>query len=370
MNEMALHQIHQALGGVFLSSDGRETVRSYGDPVAEHRAVRQQAGLIDQSHRGKLRLTGKDRVEFLHGMVTNDVRKLAAGKGLYAVFTTDKAKMLSDARIYCLPDAFWIDLEAGVVGKIHKHLDKYTLASDVTVEQVTDAFGLVSIYGPASPEILLQFISPGPLPAEEYSTARLSIEDVSIFAARNEITGETGFDLYVPMDKTPDVWNRLLKSGGAHGLRAVGTDALNALRIEAGIPRYGVDMDESNFPMETGLEKNAISYTKGCYIGQETIARADAQGRMSKHLSGLVLAGEPVPDKGRVIQARSRDAGAEGKSVGTVTSAVKSPTLGKVIALGYIHRDFAEPGSKVQIDGVPAEVVSLPFYKRNSPSGA
>jgi folate-binding protein YgfZ len=370
MNEMALHQIHQSLGGIFAPTDGRDTVRSYGNPLAEQQAVRKQAGLIDQSHRGKLRLTGKDRVEFLHGMVTNDVKKLAAGSGLYAVFTTDKAKMLSDARIYCLPDAFWLDLEAGTVGKIHKHLDKYTLASDVTVEQVTDSFGLLSIYGPASPGILFQFLSPGPLPGEEYSTARLFDEDVSILVARNEITGETGFDLYVPMDKAPDVWNRLLKVGSPHGLRAVGMDALNTLRIEAGIPRYGVDMDESNFPMETGLEKTAISYTKGCYIGQETIARADAQGRMSKHLSGLVLAGEPVPDKGRMIQAPSQAAGAERKSVGTVTSAVKSPTLGKVIALGYIHRDFTEPGSMVQIDGISVEVVRLPFYKKNTPSGA
>jgi len=370
MNKTALNRIHQALGGIFTSSDGRETVRSYGDPVAEHRAVRTHAGMIDRSDRGKLRLIGKDRVEFLHGMVTNDIKKLTAGSGLYAVFTTDKAKMLSDGRIYCLPDAFWIDVEPGAVGKIHKHLDKYTLASDVTVEQLTDAFGLISIYGPATPEILLPFLSPGPLPAEEYSTARMSIEEVSILGARNEITGETGFDLYVPMDKTADVWNRLLKAGGPHGLRPVGTEALNMLRIEAGVPKYGVDMDESNFPMETGLEKTAISYTKGCYIGQETIARADAQGRMSKHLSGLVLAGETVPDKGRMIQSPPQAAGTDGKSVGIVTSAVTSPTLGKVIAMGYVHRDFTEPGSKVQIDGISAEVVSLPFYKRNGPSGA
>ena len=120
--------------------------RSYGDAVTEHRAVRKKAGLIDQSHRGKIRLTGKDRIDFLHGMVTNDIKRLTPGNGLYAIFTTDKAKMLADARIYCLPDALWIDLDPEVTEKIQKHLEKYTLASDVILENLTETWGLLSIH--------------------------------------------------------------------------------------------------------------------------------------------------------------------------------------------------------------------------------
>jgi folate-binding protein YgfZ len=337
--------------------------RSYGNPILEHETVRKQAGLIDQSHRGKLGIKGKDRIDFLHGMVTNDIKKLTPGTGLYAVFTNDKAKMLSDARIYCLPDALWVNLEPEVTDKIQKHLDKYTLASDVTIENLTDSFGLLSVYGPPSNEIVTQIFGSEP-PTKEHSTMTFSLEGVSSLAARNEITGEPGYDLFVPIDRMVPTWNRLLQIGGPYGLRTVGLDALDSLRIEAGIPRYGIDMDESNFPMEAGLEKRAISYTKGCYIGQETIARADAQGRMNKRLMGLELTSKSIPAIGQAILAPPAASGTQERTVGTITSAIESPTFGKVIAMGYLQRDFAEPGKDVMIEGRPAKVVSLPFYTR------
>jgi len=367
MNKSTMDEIHRALGAVIEMRNGAEEVRSYGDPVSEHRAVRSRAGLIDQSYRGKIRLTGRDRVDFLHGMVTNDIKKLGPGNGLYAAFTNDKARMLSDARIYCLPDGFWIDTEPEAAQNIQKHLDKYTLASDVTVENVTGVFGLLSIHGPASLEILLQAFGSESLPAQEYSTASLSLDGVPILVARNEITAEMGFDLIIPTDRVSRIWDRIFEAGSSRGLQPIGAEALDSLRIEAGIPRYRVDMDESNFPMETGLEKTAISYTKGCYIGQETIARADAQGRMNKHLVGLEMGGDSVPKRGQPIQAPRPAYGTETKSVGVVTSAVKSPSLGKVIALGYVHRDFVEPGSELEIDGIAARVKPLPFYRSGDP---
>jgi glycine cleavage system T protein len=364
VNKSPLYEIQQAAGAVFKPSGGQEMPRSYGNPVLEHQAVRKQSGLIDQSHRGKLRLKGKDRTDFLHGMVTNDIKKLTPGNGLYAVFTNDKAKMLSDGRIYCLADGLWIDLEPEVTGKIQKHLDKYTLVSDVTIENLTEAFGLLSIYGPSSHGIITQMIGSEP-PTKDYSTMTFSLDGVQTFAARNEITGEAGYDLCIPIDRMAPTWNRLIGMGGPYGLRPVGLDALDSLRIEAGIPRYGIDMDESNFPMEAGLEKRAISYTKGCYIGQETIARADAQGRMNRKLMGLELTAKTVPAKGLPIRAPSTISGTPDRVIGTVTSAVESPTLGRVIAMGYLHRDFAEPGNEVMIEGTPAKVVSLPFYTRS-----
>lgn len=360
-----LREIQRAAGAVFESSEGPETARSYGDPVLEHSAVRNQAGLIDQSHRGKLRLKGKDRVDFLHGMTTNDIKMLTPGNGLYTTFTTDKAKMLADGRVYCFPDALWIDVEPGVTDRLQKHLDKFTLVSDVTIENMTAAFGLLSIHGPLSAEILSKLIKPESIPTQEYSTATFTMDGLPILVARNEVTGEAGFDFYIPIEQTAVVWSRMIEVGGPHGLKPVGLDALNSLRIEAGIPVFGIDMDESNFPMEAGLEARAISYTKGCYIGQETIARADAQGRMNRRLMGLELSGEFVPKKGQPILVLPQGSGVESKAAGTVTSAVKSPTLGRVIAMGYVRYDLAKPGSHVVIEGTPATVVSLPFYTRS-----
>ncbi len=208
--------IQQASGAIFEPSGGREIARSYGNPAAEHLTVRKKAGLIDQSHRGKLRLKGKDRTEFLHGMVTNDIKNLTPGNGLYAVFTTDKAKMLADARVYCLPDALWIDLEPELTEKIYKHLDKYTLASDVIIENLTETQGLLSVYGPSSSEIIARLIAPASPPPKEYSTTSVAPDGASILVARNEITGEVGYDLYIPMDELAAIWNRLLQIGGPH----------------------------------------------------------------------------------------------------------------------------------------------------------
>jgi len=339
--------------------------RSYGNPSAEHQAVRENAGLIDQSQRGKLRLKGKDRTDFLHGMVTNDIKSLPPGTGLYAAFTTDKAKMLADARIYNLQDSLLIDLEPELTEKILKHLDKYTLASDVSIENLTETQGLLSVYGPASSGIITQLLAPASLPPKEYSIVLLSMDGIPILLARNDITGEVGYDLYPPADSLVLIWKRLLDIGGPHGLQPVGLEALNSLRIEAGIPRYGIDMDESNFPMEAGLETRAISYTKGCYIGQETIARADAQGHMNKRLMGLELEGDAVPKKGQSIQARPDPPEPEGRVIGTVTGGVMSPTLGKVIALAYLLRDYIKPGMEVRVSRQPARVVPLPFYRRS-----
>lgn len=365
MLRSSLYEIQRAAGAAFGLSGAWEMARSYGNAVTEHLTIRKKAGLVDQSHRGKLRLKGNDRTEFLNGMVTNDIKSLTIGEGVYAAVTTDKAKILADCRVHCLSDTLWLDLENEVTEKIRKHLDRYVIASDVTIEDVTEQWGLLSIYGPSSAEIVTQWSGLSPLPQKEYSTTLFSIEETSVLLTRNEITGEVGYDLYVPMERLIWLWNQLMQVGHSHGLFPVGLDALDSLRIEAGIARYGADMDESNFPMEGGLEKKAISYTKGCYIGQETIARADAQGRMNKRLMGLELAGESVPKKGQSIQARPESPGAEGHVVGTVTSAVKSPTLGKVIAMGYLHRDFIKPGTEISIAGQPAKVVSPPFYTRS-----
>ncbi len=336
---------------------------SYGDSTSEHRAVRSRAGLIDRSNRGKLRLTGKDRADFLNGMVTNDIKSLRTGFGLWTAMTTDKAKMLADARVYCLEGALWIDLEPELPEKIHNHLERYTFTADITIENLTESWGLLSVYGPSSPDILNALISSGSIPPHEYSIRSVSIEGNELLIARNEISGEIGYDFLIRREPLPWLWARLLKIGRAGGLVPAGLDALESLRIEAGLPRYGVDMDDSNFPMEAGLDKKAISYTKGCYIGQETIARADARGHMNKRLVGLELTGRTSPPKGQPILSGSDSKKSEDRPIGTVTCGTPSPTLGKVIAMGYLNRDFAVPGTEVVIDGQPATVVPLPFYR-------
>lgn len=357
MVKLVLNDVHLKLGARLFIRSGWEIPDHYGDPVVEHRAIRNAAGLADLSFRGKLRLRGKDRVEFLHGMVTNDVKRLKPGSGCYATITNVKAKMLSDCRIYCLFESFLLDLEPEVVEKIRQHLDRYIIASDVAIEDLTEKWGLLSLYGPGAPDLLLESLKLTHLPETEYGCLETPFQNTDLMITRNEITGEVGYDLFLPSEGLGKLWTALIQGGA----RPVGQEALDILRIEAGIPRYDVDMDESHFPMEAGLKERAISYTKGCYIGQETIARADAMGHMNRFLMGLEVKGEAVPKKGQTILSSER-------AIGTITSGIRSPTLSKIIALGYVHREFAKAGTEVSImvEGghVPATVVSLPFYNR------
>ncbi|HLB94876.1 MAG TPA: aminomethyltransferase family protein [Nitrospiria bacterium] len=359
MQKLPLHDEHQKRGARFVTRSGWEIPDHYGDLPSEYHAVRHEVGLIDSSFRGKLKLRGKDRVEFLHGMVTNDIKSHKPGGGCYAAITNAKAKMLSDCRIYCLADSLLLDLEPEVVQKIKQHLDRYIIASDVVLEDLTEKWGLLSLYGPEASNHLIKTLGLAGLPKTEYACLETSVQSRNMIIARNEITGEVGYDLYISTEDLPFFFQKML----AVGARPVGQEALNILRIEAGIPRYDVDMDESHFPMEAGLKERAISYTKGCYIGQETIARTDAMGHMNRFLMGLEVKGEAVPQKSQTILSGER-------AIGTITSGVRSPTLSKIIALGYVHSDFAKPGTEVSIvvgtEHKPATVVALPFYKRTS----
>ena len=358
MPTLTLHDELLSHSASFISQAEWEIPDHYGNPVAEHEAVRNRVGMADRSHRGKLLFRGSDRVEFLQGMVTNDVQTLTPGGGCYAVITTSKAKMLADCRLYGLDESILVDLEAEAVEKVKKHLDFYIIASDVTIEDLTEKWGMLSLFGPKSTDLLAQSLGISNPPSVEYHYTKTTVESIEIIVARNDITGEAGYDLFVPTEGLKPLFDRLIKTGTP----LIGQKALHTLRVEAGIPQYGVDMDESHFPMEAGLTLRAISETKGCYLGQETIARALAQGHMNRHLVGLELTGDAIPEKGHTLQGGDR-------KIGTITSAVFSPTLKKIIAMGYVQRNFAKPGSEVSVligeNPVPATVSSLPFYKRD-----
>ena len=357
MGTFDLHQKHKNSGAHFRQWETIEVPGHYGDPKEEHLCIRKHSGLIDQSSRGRLAVKGNDRVEFLNGMLTNDISILTEEQGCYAVITDSKAKMLSDCRIYALPDQFLLDLEPGMIKKVHDHLDRYIIAADVTLENLTESWAMLSLYGPESSHVLTKALKLDQIPEEEYSSRAAMMGEFDLLCVRNDITGEIGYDLYLPVGGVEKLFNILMDAG----TRLVGWTALETLRIEAGIPRYGLDMDQSYFPMEAQLTQRAISETKGCYIGQETIARALAQGKMNRLLVGLEVKGEVIPQKNQAIMKENR-------AIGKITSAVQSPTLGKTIALGYVHRDFSKPGSTVSIiiddQPIDATVVDLPFYKR------
>lgn len=344
MPTLLLHEFHAARGASFRTIQGAEVVAHYGTIPSEYEALTRRAAVVDLSFRGRICLLGADREKFLHGQVTNDILKLRPGQGCYAAIVNAKAKMESDLYIFKLADEILLDFEPGLTGRITDRLNRYIIADDVQVVDVAPHYGLLHVSGPAAREVL----SPAgwPAPEQPLGWASVSREEGEVYIANNPRYGVAGFDLFIPTSLLASV-AASLESAWA------GFEATEIVRIEHGIPRYGADMSETTLPQEAELQDRAISFAKGCYIGQEIIARIRTYGQVAKALRLLRVSGTatPVPEGAPVY--------AEGKNVGAVTSSTFSPVYQSVVALTYVRKEYFAPGTRLRIGEPPlaAEVV-------------
>jgi folate-binding protein YgfZ len=311
-------------------------------------------------------LTGADRVRFLHGQVTNDVKKLRAGEGCYAAITTAKGKMEGDLNIFNLQDELLLDFEPDLMEKISARLEKFIVADDVQIVDAAPHYGLLSVQGPKAEEIVRSLKLFSEIPVKQFNSVKISDATLGeIYLVNNPRPGTGGFDLFVPNNSLGAVADKLIASAKQIGGRACGWTAFETARIEAGVPRFGADMDETNIPLECGIESRAIAYNKGCYIGQEVINRIHSVGHVTRELRGLLLA-----DDLKTLPARGEKLFFNGKETGHVTSAVKSPALNANIALGYVRREANQIGSELTLQGMgesPAIIVELPFAVSSNP---
>jgi aminomethyltransferase len=363
MNPLMLHELHHGLNAHFGELNGAEIVNNYGDWLAEHAALRASAGMIDLSFRSRICLVGADRARFLHGQVTNDVKKLRTGEGCYSAITTAKGKMESDLNIFALADELLLDFEPGLTDKISTRLEKFIVADEVQIMDVLPHYGLLSVQGPKAESAIHSLGLFSIIPTKPLGSVKISDSTLGeIYLANNLRLGTNGFDLFVPNNSLGAVADKLIAAAKQISGRAVGWTAFETARIEAGIPRFGADMDETNIPLECGIESRAVTYSKGCYIGQEVINRIHSVGHVNKELRGLRLANDlkTLPQKhDKLFNA--------GKEVGYVTSAVKSPALNADIALGYVRREANQIGTELTLRTAagesPAKVVVLPFVQ-------
>jgi tRNA-modifying protein YgfZ len=292
--------------------------------TTDYALVTESAGLVDRSDRAKFFVRGGEAADFLQGQVSNDVEALEPGSGCYATVLSHKGKLRTDLRVLRGEDWFWLDTEAIGHAVLEHMLRTKSLGRDVQYENVTEARALLSLIGPAARERL----DAAP-PDEEHSF----------------VTGEHG--IYVATLLGIDV---ICERGTALEADPVSEEAAECVRIEAGRPRLGFDMGSETMPQEAGINERAVSFTKGCYVGQETVARLHYKGKPNRHLRGLRLS-EPVE--------RGADIVYDGKEVGRLGSTCVSPRLGP-IGLAIVRRE-AEPGTTVEVGGASAEVVELPF---------
>ena len=307
--------------------------------------------LVDRSSRGRIRLKGSERASFLHGLLTNDITTLTPGTGTYAAYLTPQGRMISDMRVVETGEAILLDVEASVVDALARKLDSLVFSEDVTIENITVSVIALGIHGESAVEILAGIAEP-PLPvlACQFDNAPVSVAGCHATIIRDDYLGLPGFDLYVASDDVQRVRAAFLQRGASDADDAT----TEALRIEAGKPRFGVDMDTETIPLEAGLQNRAISFTKGCYVGQEVIIRVmhRGHGRVARRLVRLTLREGEVPVRGEAILAGET-------RVGAITSAARSTKGEATVALGYVHRDQAAPGIELVVGGSQAVVEQL-----------
>jgi folate-binding protein YgfZ len=296
-------------------------------------------GLIDRSERGKLALTGSQAKEFLAGQVTNDVAGLEPGRGCYAAFLSHKGKMQGDLRILDLGDELWLDTERPALQALFDMIRRFKIGFDAELHKRTLERALLSLVGPRAREVA----GADELPLEEHSSMRARRGGAEVVL----VSTADGVDVITAAEGAGAVRAALLEAGAVEVSEAAG----DVLRVEAGRPRFGVDIDDTTIPQEAGLNERAVSFTKGCYVGQETVARLFYKGKPNRHLRGLRLDGDA--STGDVLHLGEREVG----RVGTV---VDSPRFGRV-ALALVRRE-AEPGTELAVgDAGRATVVQLPF---------
>jgi folate-binding protein YgfZ len=361
MSFLSLHEFHSGLNAQFSEVNGAEVVAHYGDWRAEHGTLNNSVGILDLSFRSRLCLLGNDRRNFLNGQVTNNVKDLQVGQGCYAALITAKGKMQSDLNIFNLENEILLDFEPGLSETVKERLEKYIIADDVQIMDVAPHYGLLSVQGLKCAEVINALQLGFALPEMPLRFSNAKDETLGeIYLMNNPRIGSAGFDLFVPTNSLGAVADKLIAAAKQIGGRACGWEALDVARVEAGIPRFGVDMDETNLPPEAGLESRAISYAKGCYIGQEVIARIRTYGQVAKALRGLRLADDlkTLPMKGDKLFLGE-------KEIGYITSAIASPTLNANIALGYVRREANKIGTDLVVQTKngksTAKIVELPF---------
>ncbi len=339
-----------------------------------YRAIHEGVAILDLSSSGKISLSGANAKEFLNGQITNEVRRLVPGHGVVAAFPTIRGRLQALARIYATWEDGALLLEVDGINrdKVVAILSRFVPFGQFVVEDRSEQLGLLSLQGPRAGALLCALTGIEVAADPEYRMVRGSINGIELMVAAHRRCGQEGWDLFLPASLLPGLRDHLVEAGREFGVALASAESFETARIEAGIPREGVDAGEDYIVLETGLDK-AISYTKGCYLGQETIAKIHWRGQPAKRLRGLLAVSTAEIAPGSLLL--STDDGMSGHEVGQITSSTFSPLLGRQVALGYVDNRHLAAGTRLEVrtgdvvSGV-VEVADLPLVGPGSGSAS
>lgn len=360
MRESPVLELHRRAGATLGEAHGWRVPVAYAPASEEYGALTERAGLLDRSHVGRLRFRGADALDLLDRLSTNGLRDLAPDRGMYTVLTSNKGRVLDVLLVVPADGHLMVFTAPENPRKVADHIDFFTFGEDVAVEDVTQETAMLSLVGPRA-EGVLTAAAGGARPSglAPLACASATIAGLSVLVVRSDFLGLPCYDVVAPAEGSRLVWEALLHAGAGVGLKPVGADAADVVRVENGIPVYGRDMSEENNPLEAGL-LSFVSFTKGCYVGQEVVTRLNTYKKVQRQLVGLAGSAGVAPESGTKLFK-------DGAEAGIVTSAVRPPRRDGWLGLGYVRKGQAQAGTRLAL-GSPqgereAEVVELPLNR-------
>src|SRR5713101_8776907 len=333
----------------------------FGDAAAEYRFARDSVALIDKNYRAYLGFTGPDRVRYLNAILTNNIKDLPAGQGNVSLLLNPQGHILAEIETYALGDKLFCVSYAMIRERLIAWLDKYIIMDDVTLTDETERYGTLALEGPAAAAVVREVSGVDLVPFADLSSHDGAVSSVRCRIVKGSPGGVPGAEFVVAREKLAELWQTLLEATRKRGGGPLGYTALSAIRITQGVPWFGYDFGEKQIPHEAGLQDSHISYTKGCYTGQEIVERVRSRGQVNRRRVELIFPGERVPFAGEVLTT-------EGKEVGFVTRASALPSRPFAIGMGYLRKENNSIGSQVEWPGGGATVVKFPDDLRDDRS--
>ena len=329
---------------------------NFGDWREEYRYARETVGLVDKNYRSYISLTGPDRVRYLHAILTNSIKDLEPGRGIVALLLNPQGHMLAEIETHAEADRLLCISYAMSRDTLVPALQKYIIMDDVTLTDDTEKYATLGLEGPKAAAVVkeLTLVNLGEM--AELESKRVPLGQISCHVLRRSPGADTGAEFLIERDHLPALWRALEAAARKNGGGPTGYTALNALRLEQGVPWFGYDFGEKQIPHEARLENSHLSFTKGCYTGQEIVERVRSRGQVNRLRTLLKLDGETLPFSGAGLLA-------EGKDVGYVTRSGYSPALGCAIAMGYVRRENSAVGDRLDCGGMAATIIEPPLAR-------
>jgi folate-binding protein YgfZ len=357
--ETPLAEAHRAAGAEFAEFFGVRLPAQFADPLAEYEAARNNVALVDTNFRAVFALTGPDRVRYLNAVTSGNIRDLTPGQSALGLLLNAQGHMLAELMTLVLEDRLLVLSHAYLRQRTFEILERFIIMDDATLADDTAQTGTLAIEGPKALDLLrkLMHVEYMQLPDGAHVTAVLDSAGAAIpcRVLRHSLFGIRGAELLLPRESLSAAWQALTAAARVQGGAPIGYRALNMLRLEAGIPWFGTDFDEHQIPQEAGVESTHISFTKGCYTGQEIVERVRSRGHVNRRLTGLLFNSAEVPKPGATVLAK------DGTEAGHITSAAFSPLAGKATGMAYLRREYLEPGTTLRCGNVAAEVIEVPL---------